>query len=581
MAILKMTLGLLTAVTLTSAATLLVGCSSQPIDDPTGSTAPNEHTGSIGLALQAAPGFAINTVSYAITGPKGFSKAGTIDVSNSTKISALIGPLPVGKGFSVTLSADAVGGVGSCTGSASFDIVARQTTPVTVRVTCHEAARSGSVLINGQLNVCPVVDGLSASPGEVAVGGSIALGVTAHDSDAGPKPLRYLWKASSGTLSNDAVASPTFTCTVPGSVVLSVSVSDGDPTADCADTSSLVVECSQSCEGFNRITAALGELTADCRGTVDPRDYGIDDNGRIAPNFQSCPADPNNERGALLHIKQLLSIQRAPVPNVVECTAGRFKQALEKFSTRGINVCPTWSKKNVLNPPTPELIKTLSPLLPVLLEEEQETTLKGPFVPPPELDQLKIKSSYTVTLPPGTSQQCSSPADCATACAEAFPGFVLPSLPGTPKDTILVDPDSWWSQEFYGASGNLQSDPNNMDTAFYHQMGFVLPTPGDTYGALARWNPCNATVVNSDAMGQPFKAALTTSTPTTLASLPPSSTGSTQITTECQSEKCNYYIGGYPDNPIYVKTKLQRWCADTKYADQSTCLAFCGRKLAP
>ena len=44
-------------------------------------------------------------------------------------------------------------------------------------------------------------------------------------------------------------------------------------------------------------------------------------------------------------------------------------------------------------------------------------------------------------------------------------------------------------------------------------------------------------------------------------------------------EKCNYYIGGWPDNPIYVKTRLQRWCADSTYANQSTCLAFCGKKL--
>jgi len=227
-------------------------------------------------------------------------------------------------------------------------------------------------------------------------------------------------------------------------VALTVSVSDGDSTAGCPDTSSLIVECTESCQGFNRITAALGELTADCRGTVDPRDFAIDAAGRIALNFQDCPADPKNERGALLHLKQLLAIQRADVPNVLECTAGRFKQALEKFRTRGIEVCPTWSKKNVLNPPTPELIKTLTPLLPVLAEEEQQTVLKGPFVAPPELDQLKIKSTYTVTLPPGTSQQCNSPADCATACAEAFPGFVLPSLPGVPvsDDTILVDPDS-------------------------------------------------------------------------------------------------------------------------------------------
>jgi hypothetical protein len=570
MAILKTTLGLFTAMTLTSAAASLVGCSSQDLDGPHGSE--SGAAGTIGLALQAAPGFVLNVVSYTITGPSGFVKTGTIDVSNSTKVSALIGSLPAGKGFSVTLSGDAVGGVGSCIGSASFDIVARQTTPVTVRLTCHEVGRTGSVLINGVLNVCSVIDGVSATPGEVAVGSNIALGVAAHDADAGPKPLKYRWKASSGTLSNDAVANPTFTCTAPGSVTITVSVSDGDPSADCTDTSNLVVECSQSCKAYNSITAALGELTADCRGTVDPRDYVIGSDGRLAPNFDNCPADPNNEAGALLRIKQLLAVQHASdLPDVVKCTAGRFKQAQELFISRGIDQCPKWSNKKVQNPPTAELVKTLSALLPQLAEE-QPTRFDAPFVPPPELDGLKVKSTYTVT-PATANQQCGTAAECAAACAEAFPGFVIPSVPGTtlPEDTILVDPDSWWTQEFYGAA---DQDPYNLNTAFYHQMGFVLPAPGETYGALARWNPCNATVVNTDpATGNPYTLPLIATTSTSIAS--------PQITTECQSEKCNYYAGGGVNNPIYVKTKLQRWCADPTGQDQSTCLSYCGPKPPP
>ena len=39
-----------------------------------------------------------------------------------------------------------------------------QTVPVTVPLTCHEAPRTGSVLVNGTLNVCPQIDGISASP---------------------------------------------------------------------------------------------------------------------------------------------------------------------------------------------------------------------------------------------------------------------------------------------------------------------------------------------------------------------------------------------------------------------------------
>ena len=48
-----------------------------------------------------------------------------------------------------------------------FDVAAHQTRTVNVPLTCHEAARTGSVLVNGTLNICPTIDGISANPAEV------------------------------------------------------------------------------------------------------------------------------------------------------------------------------------------------------------------------------------------------------------------------------------------------------------------------------------------------------------------------------------------------------------------------------
>src|SRR6478736_2996312 len=235
----KLQFSFLAAAALSTSA-VLIACSA----DRSQSVPAAETRGDVAFELQAASGVTLNTVSYTIIGPASFSKSGSFDVSQSSKIGALIGPLPVGVGYTITLNANSVEGTSSCSGSAQFDVVARQTTPVPVSLTCHEGPRTGSVMINGALNICPTLDSVGANPAEVLVGTTIALSVSAHDSDAGPAALSYRWTAASGSLSDANSANPTFTCLVPGSVQLSVSASDGDPLASCADARTITVQCS-------------------------------------------------------------------------------------------------------------------------------------------------------------------------------------------------------------------------------------------------------------------------------------------------------------------------------------------------
>ncbi|MES1209269.1 MAG: lamin tail domain-containing protein, partial [Pseudomonadota bacterium] len=195
--------------------------------------------GDMRIALQAAPGVTLNAVSYNISGPAGFTRTGSLDVSQSTTISATIGGLPAGTGFTIALTSTATDGATQCGGSAPFSITAHATTAVSVHLLCHQPGTAGSVLVNGTLNVCPVLDGISASPAEVVVGSTIALATAAHDSDAGPAPLTYLWTASSGTLSAANVANPTFTCTGAGPATLTLAVSDGD----CGGSAAVTVTC--------------------------------------------------------------------------------------------------------------------------------------------------------------------------------------------------------------------------------------------------------------------------------------------------------------------------------------------------
>ena len=213
-------------------------------DGPQAPSTSDASAGELGLRLRIANGHNINSATYTITGPGGFSKTGSIDLSSATKISATIGGIPAGSGYSITLSATS-DGADSCSGAATFNIVAHQTTPVTVPVACREPARTGSVGVTGALNICPVIDGIGANPAEVQVGGSVALSAAAHDSDAGPSPLTYAWTVNGGTLSNATIPNPTFTCgSTPGTVTIGLTVGDGDPAATCADTQTTQITCS-------------------------------------------------------------------------------------------------------------------------------------------------------------------------------------------------------------------------------------------------------------------------------------------------------------------------------------------------
>jgi phospholipase C len=200
-------------------------------------------SGSIDIALVQG-GVTLSNVSYAISGPNGFAKSGTINVASSTSVSAVIGGLPAGNGFSITLSATGTDGTTSCGGSAMFNVTAGTAIKVIVTLDCHQPAKTGSIAVNGVVNICPTLNALSASPAEVLVGSSLSLSAVTVDADNGPSPLSYSWTASSGTLTGATTATPSFECITTGPATISVTASDGDTTAGCAAQGSVVVTCS-------------------------------------------------------------------------------------------------------------------------------------------------------------------------------------------------------------------------------------------------------------------------------------------------------------------------------------------------
>jgi hypothetical protein len=224
------------------AATLLIasapmfaaGCGDAPpapIDD--------NGAGSIALGLTGTS-LSFSSATYTMTGPASFNKTGSLTATNGV-LSGLIGGVPAGAGYMLSLNATTTDGSVTCTGDATFDVIGHTTTSVSVPMVCREAVNGGGVSVTGTTNVCPVVDGVGATPPTATVGTSVTLTATAHDKDSGPSPLTYHWTATAGTFSDANAQAPTYTCpSTAGTETLTLTVSDG---SSCTDMMPLTVTC--------------------------------------------------------------------------------------------------------------------------------------------------------------------------------------------------------------------------------------------------------------------------------------------------------------------------------------------------
>jgi hypothetical protein len=245
---------MMTAVTLLAGA-MSVGCAKKDSRDD---------LGSIGLALTLPGGAIVNTVTYQITGNGITPINGTIDVSapGTTVATALVTGLPAGS-YSVTMNATASDGQ-TCAGTSPFTVVAGQTAMANVILQCSRISGNGTVVINGRLDQCPFITGLSATALQAPVGGSITVGVSATELDPGDT-ITYAWTNSApavGTLAPTNAATGTFTCTTAGSAVLSIAVSDGV----CGDTlaNAIPITCTAGTTGA---AGAAGTGVAGAAGT--------------------------------------------------------------------------------------------------------------------------------------------------------------------------------------------------------------------------------------------------------------------------------------------------------------------------
>jgi hypothetical protein len=205
-------------------AALATSCDPAIESGPAGAT-----TGEIALSLSVANGVVINSVGYQLTGNGIIPLGGMINVSDpGASASLFISSIPAGTGYLIELTARSTDGGTTCEGRASFDVVASATSMVQLLLNCTAPPSTGTVVIGGTVNSCPVIGMVSVSPLVVGLGGSINLQAAASDADPGAL-LEYFWTTTgNGTFVNSRAPSTRFVCATAGNATLRLTVTDGD-----------------------------------------------------------------------------------------------------------------------------------------------------------------------------------------------------------------------------------------------------------------------------------------------------------------------------------------------------------------
>jgi hypothetical protein len=199
-------------------------------------------TGSVRLALEIQPGVTVSTADYRITGPGSLVVKGTVDVGDSADVSVPIPGLPPGMGYDVQVQAWASDDMTLCRGESAFIIVDSAPSMVLVHLDCQKPPQ-GDLMVQGSFRVCPVLEGIGASPGEVLVGASLSLSATVRVPDDRLGPPAFKWQSTSGSLTGGSWADQIFTCTAAGPATVRVTTSDANKDPECEEAMQLTVGC--------------------------------------------------------------------------------------------------------------------------------------------------------------------------------------------------------------------------------------------------------------------------------------------------------------------------------------------------
>ncbi|MGB5546051.1 MAG: PKD domain-containing protein, partial [Polyangiales bacterium] len=196
---------------------------------------------------------------------------GTVGVSDPATTFTLT-QLPAAPGYTLVMIAyKPNGGDPFCEGNANFDILDGQTTTVNTMLTCptSDTLPNGEVGVDVtfQLNFCPVIEEILATPQITVVSTPVTIQSLATDPD-NTAPVSYLWTASNGAIMDGTQPTTVYTCATVGDHTLTLKVSDGD--TRCDQERNVLISCTPNANCGNSIR----EVTEFC-------DDGVNDGGDL------------------------------------------------------------------------------------------------------------------------------------------------------------------------------------------------------------------------------------------------------------------------------------------------------------
>jgi phospholipase C len=280
-----------------------IGCSS-PGNPPepssgagpsAGNPADSSPTGTVGLQLTLPGGQQLTKVNWTITGPGNYSQSGSVNVANSQTVSFLVGGIPVGSGYNISLSGTTTDGLTTCAGSTTFSIAARAITNVSVLLQCATApSEAGSAFVSTNTFNCATWNSISASPASAIVGTSVAVAGSAIAPN--PAGITYAWSASPagiGSFDTPNTATANFTCLQDGTATVTLTVGDG-PTDGGVCTTQNVATVSVTCTGHIDAAAALATATkVKHLIVIFNENISYDHYFGTYPNAQNNPGEPS------------------------------------------------------------------------------------------------------------------------------------------------------------------------------------------------------------------------------------------------------------------------------------------------